>query len=128
MKSNNIVLSRWFSVPIYDREVLIVVAHDAVAAAKRYKKTFELGDVGSDWAALCVNGNARHGIFFHTALLLNSYIAHEISHLVTYIKHEIGDHPCCSERSDEPDAYLSGYLTARIYGLFKKHKLKIHND
>jgi hypothetical protein len=124
----NVTFKRWFTIPIYRCEVLLVVAEDAVAACKRYKKTFDLAAVDDDFRAYCVYGNGYFGLFFQAALLDNNSIAHEIKHLVNFIKEHIGDTPCCKEKSDEHDAYLSGYVTERVYGLLKKNKITVHND
>ena len=120
----NVVCRSYFNVPIYDVQVLVVVARDAVKAERRYTTRFG-NEAPGDFNAFCVQHGPRFGLFFHAGTISAELIGHEISHAVDFIFDYIGS-GC--RKCDEPRAYLNGYLHKRINALLRKHKIVIHRN
>lgn len=115
----NVLLKRHIKVPIFEVEVWLYVARDAVLAHKRCR-TFDQKNYG-EWRALCTwePGSGIFGLFFQSDLTTNE-VAHEIKHLVDGVMKHVD-----ASRCDEPKAYLTGYLTERIHQKFKAAGIKV---
>lgn len=112
-------------IPIYFGYLQIVVAEDFVVAANKLNISDEgfklntLGafvstsddDLGHECYTLFIQPDVDHDL-----------IAHEVVHLVNefYIKRGIK----LDLYNDEPQAYLTGWITGEIYKVLKKMKIK----
>lgn len=72
--------------------------------------------------ARAVRGNGRFGLYFHAHGTDHDDIAHEVTHIVTYILDYLGhDFNTC----DEFGPRLAGFAAAQVYREFKKAGLRI---
>lgn len=119
----NIILKSQFTVPIYNRTVLVIVAVDAIKAFNRYAKRFEeKREKPNGFAAMCVSNSAGEvGVFFHTDLICESDIGHELKHVEDFILTNIGE----TSKAGECRAYLNGYLHHRVKNILRKRKVKL---
>src|SRR5690606_8180089 len=65
----------------------------------------------------------EHAIFLQRGFITHRVIAHEIHHVQTRLFADIGHKP--PDTSDEPAAYLVGYITGWLYGQLKRHGVKV---
>lgn len=113
---NNLILRRRHRVPIYELAVTLYVAHDAVVTFNRlaadYGLTPETKDEGFKAMSIC-DGHGRFALFFNKQDLTENAVTHEVRHCTDDILAHIG-HSHCNKCSNEPHAYLSGYLQAWV--------------
>ncbi len=119
----NIILKSRFTIPIYNRTVLVIVAVDAVKAYNLYVKRFEQEkEEPNSFGAMCVCNNAGEiGLFFHGDLICEADIGHELKHAEDFIMSNIGE----TSKAEECRAYLNGYLHERLMKILRKGRVKL---
>lgn len=122
----NMVLKRYLYEEIYRVGITLYVAHNAVVTYRRVAARFKLDPIAfGDFGALTLwDGEGDLAMLFHKDSLCEADIAHEIKHCADLIMEHIG-HSHCKRCSNEPAAYLVGYLTAWVRTQLKRAKLKI---
>lgn len=112
-----------FRIPIYHGILRVVLTNDFVESAKKLK----IDDEGHDLSRLGAfvtpsvdkNGEDNFTVFFRFDVH-HDLIAHEVVHLVNeiYISRSMTLDP----NNDEPQAYLTGWVTGRIYEVLKRYR------
>jgi hypothetical protein len=124
-----------FKVPIYDANVIVIVAKNAVAAYNRYAARYShpKEEEGGFSALSFTNGRNRFVMIFHSDKICVEHIGHEIKHVADFIMVWIGSKPPRPRRVgkktreilSEPESYLTGYLHKRVYELLRKGHVKL---
>jgi hypothetical protein len=102
-------------IPIYFGCLRIVVAKNFIKATKKLKVSNEGKDLNSFGAFVCEsisNGKTYHNLFIRPNID-HDLIAHEVVHLVNSIY--IKCHIILDPHNDEPQAYLTAWVTDQIY-------------
>lgn len=108
-------------IPIYHGYLRIVITKDFIKAAKKLKIDDEGNDLSTFGSFVCTSkdniGHSQYNIFLNKDID-HDLLAHEVVHLVNAI---------CVERkikldpfNDEPQAYLTGWITGEIYKVLNK--------
>lgn len=130
---NNIILESRFTHPENKAEITVHVAVDVVAAHNSRRRKFNSEKEVGDFRAIAVwAGNRQFALFFKLEELTHNIISHEINHVAKYILEWMDIKPA-RKRIDkkikdtllEPEAYLTGYLTEKVYKILKKHGLEV---
>jgi hypothetical protein len=112
------MMERKFIIPIYDANLVIVVARDIYSERQKFDEIF--GPIGGDdFSALCsYTATGEFGLFFTPKYFDHNRIAHEVFHLT----HRILDWANVNfdRNNHEAAALLCGYLTELVYGVYKK--------
>lgn len=110
------------TVPIYDLDLWLIVAKDAVAARKTFDPLLGVYD-GGDFRALACYNDFRFAIFFHAHSVDHAIVSHEIMHVATRMLDFVGQdfHP----HNHECYTYLTGWITAWVYRQLKKAKIRV---
>jgi len=108
-------------IPIYQGYLRIVITKDFVKAAKKLNIDDEGNDLNLFGAFVTLSRDKRgipiYNVFFHKNVGHN-LLAHEVCHLVNFI---FSDRKIKLDiLNDEPQAYLTGWVTAEIYKALKK--------
>lgn len=98
-------------IPIYDGYINIVLADDINEAIEHYG----LGEKDCSCAFVMPDRKTKgiYWVVFGLKKLSHNTIAHEIVHLVNLIFLDRGIKP--DLKNDEPQAYLTGWLTDKMY-------------
>jgi len=107
-------------IPIYFGQLQIVITDNFTEASKKMK--VDHGDVDPDSVGAFVNVSSHgNGLDFFTVFFKpdasHGLIAHEVVHLVNGIYSE--RHMELDKQNDEPQAYLTGWITDQIYKALK---------
>lgn len=108
------------SIPIYCGYLRIVVNEDLYEAAKAVgvdDEGNELNDFGAFVTTSKIGPHSCFNVFFRPNVC-HMLIAHEVVHLVNAIYVE--RHIKLDVLNDEPQAYLTGWITEQIYKTLKK--------
>jgi hypothetical protein len=106
------VVTKLHHVPIYDLRLLVGVYHKPEAINARLRPMFGEIDVGVNIAS-CLWRNANFGLVFQRDELCHEVIGHEVFHATHRMLRYIGAK--FKRGSNEPHAYLCGYLTQLVY-------------
>jgi hypothetical protein len=115
MKRNKI------KIPIYFGFLHIVITKDFEKACKK----FNIDTMGNDvnhWGAFCNRYTSKLGYLHYQVFLKHkasaAIIAHETTHLVNMIFED--RHIKLDIKNDEPQAYLTGWVSGQIHKALKK--------
>lgn len=109
------------TIPIYHGYLRIVIAKDFIKAAKKLKIDDDGNDLSRFGSFVCTSndniGHSHYNIFLHKNIN-HDLLAHEVVHLVNaiYVERKIKLDPY----NDEPQAYLTGWITGQIYNTLNK--------
>lgn len=112
-------MKKTFKLKILHGSVTVVVSKDLSKIAKKHKLEFRSDDIKNYDAFVFQAKKNRLDYFicFEKNYTSHATIAHEITHLVNYIYR---DHGIFHDMdNDEWTAYLTGWLTKKIYKILK---------
>ena len=127
MRSKNLIVHAKHRLPIYGYQIHLYVSHDAV---KTFNRVCHLWDCepetgkGAGFRAMCINdGEGCFAIFFNKGDVIESSISHEVKHCTDDIMDYIGAGHC-KKCSQEPQAYLTGYLSCWVRRVLKRKGIR----
>lgn len=116
-------------IPIYYGTLRIVITDSFKEATKTLNIDCQCYDPDTFGAFVNISSNGN-GLDFFTVFfkptLDHQLIAHEVVHLVNGIYRE--RHMNLDKENDEPQAYLTGWVTEQIYKTFIKYSWKVRKQ
>ena len=120
----NLILKATHRIPIYEMDVFLYVAHDAVKTFNCVADAWGLEKEPAFDALATSDGQGAFGLFFHKELLTERNISHEVKHCADSIMDYVGQKHCHS-CPNEARAFMTGYLQKWVKGRLKRAGLRV---
>lgn len=112
-------------VPVYQFNCIVIISSDIEKIIDSYFRKYKIDDGMDDLEVhgLAVKTNTVHEylLFYSIDSTTSNVISHEISHLIDYVFEDRK----IEKNGDEARAYLTGYITEKIFDFVLKNNLLI---
>lgn len=119
-------MKRYHYIPIYNVNLTLHVTDNATRTYNQIAFHYKMDRVLGDSDAICQSdGKGNFFLVFKRESVSENTIAHEVNHCTDRIM-EFIDHNHCSHCSNEPRAYLCGYIQGWVKSQLKAARVRMN--